>query len=129
MVLFSCSEDDEPEINRDELVLFTTTFQSQPFEVTTELPTGYGGTYTKTEYRSLVVRFKESGRMEKFMVDANSKMIGIVTRGSYKLDYPRIYDISMFEDTETMILKTANNTLRLELDDMVFQSTLERFEE
>lgn len=122
IIFFSCSEDVEPEISKDELVLFTTTFQTQPFEVVTELPTGNGDTYFKTEYRSLVVRFKDAGRMERFTVDADNKMIGAVSHGSYKLEYPRIYDISMFEDKETVVLKTALNTLRVELDELIFSS-------
>ena len=59
----------------DKLVLFSTYFKSEPFEVSYELPTGYGGTYTETEVRHKVIRFEDETNLTHFTVNENNEIL------------------------------------------------------
>lgn len=126
MTFMSCTEDESP--NRDEIVLFSTYFKSQSFIEKVPVFDGIGGNTTRDEVRHRVIIFKQGGELEFFTVNQRNEIIaGVRSRGSYKIDYPRIYDISLAStQTETTVYQ-ENGNLTMMLDGLKWSASLDSF--
>lgn len=128
VVLFTaCNDSGDEAPNRDEIVLYSTYFKSDAYRDFVQVSDGTGFTM-KEPTRHKVVRFMESGKLEYFTVDEYNEIIGgVKSAGSYKLDYPKLYDITnVSEDSETTIQNQAG-TMVIYLDELKFKASLEDF--
>ncbi len=130
IVVFFTSCSKENKIDSNLLVFHATPFKSESFEVEVPVFTGYGGDETTTETRYKVIHFKEGGKLDFFTVDAKNKIIaGVVSHGTYKLDYPNITNITLAsEQSSTVVSRPQSGSgMTFTLDGLTFIQSSENF--
>lgn len=128
-ITFSCSKEEDNIPDRDVIVLNSTTFISEGYEV--EKGSIMGADIEGTETRMNVISFNEEGQITYFTVDAFDNIIGVKSdRGVYSLEYPEIKNIlavNIFSENEITIKKDGNDKMYFNAGGLRYEPTLSNF--
>lgn len=122
-ILLSCSTDENETPNRDLVVFHSTTFVSEAYDA---------NALGVLKWRD-VIKFKDNGSIEYFTVDNDGDIDQRRTHsttGSYKLDYPRVYQIlavDFFNEITITIFKNGD-TMSFNAGSKTFKNSLENFD-
>jgi len=128
IILMSCSNDSDPASNEDVTTFQSTTFISASYEE--EQPDIYGAPIPD-QTRKNVIRFGNGNRIYCFKVDENNLKVSGTSSfaGAYKLDFPRVYDISAVNIfNETQITIQTGSKMQFTAGGLIYKETSQEFD-
>lgn len=108
VALFACSKEEKVDSNL--IVFHANAFKSEAYEVEINENSQLPG-IDKTETRYRVIHFKEGGILEFYEVDGRDEVKGVKSKGSYKISYPKITNITLVSNqTETEVTRPSDGS-------------------